>query len=113
MDNKEREKILWLQVYIGSKIDMMLRDKGIIPQINERSFRGKLLTEEQRERNRIKSKIHCRVEHVFGFIKNSMRRFYIRSVGYIRAKGNIGLINLVYNLCRYEQIVRLNLLQVK
>jgi hypothetical protein len=28
-------------------------------------------------------------------------------------KGIIGLINLVYNMCRYEQIVRLNLLPIK
>ena len=27
--------------------------------------------------------------------------------------GIIGLINPVYNMCRYEQIVRLNLLPVK
>jgi len=41
-----------------------------------------------------------------------MKGFYIRSIGYQRVKGIIGLINLVSNLCRYEQIVRLNLLQV-
>jgi IS5 family transposase len=99
--------------YIGYRIDEMLRDKGIIPQINERSFRGRPLTGEQRESNRIKSKIRCRVKHVFGFMRNSMNRLYIKSVCYLRAKGNIGLINLVYNLCRYEQIVRLNILQVK
>jgi len=34
-------------------------------------------------------------------------------IGLKRAKGIIGLINLVYNMCRYEQIVRLNLLPVK
>ena len=28
-------------------------------------------------------------------------------------EGIIGLINLLYNMCRYEQIARLNLLSIK
>jgi IS5 family transposase len=96
--------------YIGKPTDKILTDRGIIPQIIERAFKGKPLTEEQKEHNRIKSKVRCRVEHAFGFVSNSMGDFYIRSIGFIRAKGIIGLINLVYNMCRYEQIVRLNLL---
>jgi len=99
--------------YTGSAVDGILRKAGIIPQIIKRSVRGKPLTEEEKAENRIKSKIRCRVEHVFGFIKNSMGGFFIRCIGYKRARGVIGLTNLVYNLCRYEQIVRLNLLPVK
>ena len=79
----------------------------------ERAFKGKPLTDEQKESNHIKSKVRCRVEHPFGFVTNSMNDFYIKSIGFRRAKGIIGLINLVYNMCRYEQIVRLNLLPIK
>jgi IS5 family transposase len=99
--------------YTGEKIDNILKTKGIIPQIIERAFKGKPLTDEQKENNHIKSKIRCRVEHPFGFVTNSMNDFYIKSIGFQRAKGIIGLINLVYNMCRYEQIVRLNLLPIK
>jgi IS5 family transposase len=99
--------------YIGDTIDKMLKKKGVTPQIIECTFKGKPLTEEQKENNRIKSKTRCLVEHVFGFVTNSMNDFYIQSIGFQRAKGNIGLINLVYNMCRYEQIVRLNLLTIK
>ena len=98
--------------YIGEPIDKMLKGKGIIPQIIERAFKGKPLTEEQKESNRIKSKVRSRVEHVFGFITNNMNDFYIQSIGFQRAKGTVGLINLAYNICRYEQIVRLNILPV-
>ena len=107
--------------YIGNKIDKELKYRGIIPQIIERAFKGKPLTDEQKENNRIKSKTRCRVEHAFGFVTNSMNDFYIQSIGFQRAKGIIGLINLVYNtctvyevrgMCRYEQIVRLNLLPI-
>jgi IS5 family transposase len=99
--------------YIGEPIDTLLKEKGIIPQIIERAFKGKPLTEEQKENNRIKSKVRCRVEHIFGFVTNNMGDFYIQSIGFQRAKGIVGLINLGYNMCRFEQIVRLKLLPVK
>ena len=69
------------------------------------------LTEEQREANREKSRTRSRVEHIFGFMENTMHRLYIRTVGLARATAVIGLINLTYNMSRYEQIVRLNLLK--
>ena len=99
--------------YIGEPIKEVLQKKGVIPQIIERAFKGKPLTDAQKESNRVKSKIRCRVEHVFGFVTNNMNDFYIQSIGFQRVKGIIGLINLVYNMCRYEQIVRLNLLPIK
>ena len=71
------------------------------------------LTDEQKTSNHEKSKIRCLIEHVFGFVTNSMNDFYIKCIGFQRAKGIIGLINLLYNMCRYEQIVRLNLLPIK
>jgi len=41
-----------------------------------------------------------------------MNDFYIQAIGFQRARGIVGLINLVYNMYRYEQIVRLKLLPV-
>ena len=55
--------------------------------------------------------MQSRVEHIFGFMENTMHRLYIRTVGLARATAVIGLINLTYNMSRYEQIVRLNLLK--
>ena len=98
--------------YIGEPIDKMLKEKGITPQIIERAVKGKPLTDEQKETNRIKSQVRCLCEHVFCFVTNSTHDFYIKSIGFLRAKGIIGLINLVYNMCRYEQIVRLKLLPI-
>jgi IS5 family transposase len=94
-------------------LDKKLKEKNIIPQIIERAFRDNPLTNKQKENNRIKSKTRCRVEHAFGFVTNSMNDFKIRSIGLRKAKGIIGLVNLVYNMCRYEQIIRLNLLSIK
>jgi IS5 family transposase len=99
--------------YFGEPIDNMLKEKEIIPQIMERATRGNPLTDEQKQSNHIKSQVRCLCEHVFGFVTNSMNDFYIKSIGFLRAKGVIGLINLLYNMCRYEQIVRLELLEIK
>jgi len=57
----------------------------------------------------LKSKIRARVEHVFGFMEQSMNGLVLKSVGMVRASGIIGLINLTYNLFRYEQIKRLEI----
>ena len=35
-----------------------------------------------------------------------MNGLFIRSVGIVRATGIIGLINLTYNIFRYEQVIR-------
>ena len=64
------------------------------------------LTEEQQTSNRIKSKIRCRIEHIFGFMTNSMHGITVRSVEFNRACFNIGILNLVYNICRYEFLIR-------
>ena len=69
--------------------------------INERGYRNHPLTEEQKENNRSKSKIRAKVEHVFGAWVNEMGGKLLRSIGMERAKANLGLRNLAYNLKRY------------
>lgn len=81
--------------------------------VNEKGYRNTPLTNGQKENNTIKSKTRARVEHVFGFMEQSMNGLALRSVGIKRAKGIIGLINFTYNIFRYEQVVRLNILEIK
>lgn len=70
--------------------------------ICEKGTKNHPLTEEQKKNNREKSRIRCRIEHIFGFMTNSMNGITVRSIGIKRAKFNIGLMNLVYNFCRYR-----------
>lgn len=89
----------------------MLASKQIEANINERAYKNKPLTDEQKAENRIKSKTRARVEHVFGFMENSLKAGMIRTIGIVRAKSQISMINLTYNLCRFcqlEKIKRLN-----
>lgn len=61
--------------------------------------RNKPLTKVEQEWNRRLSRIRCRVEHVFGDMKSfGMNR--IRSVGMERAKLQILLGNMLYNIRR-------------
>ncbi len=41
-------------------------------------------------------------------MEQSMNKLYINSIGIKRAVGFIGLVNLTYNLFRYEQVTRLD-----
>ncbi|WP_449459586.1 transposase, partial [Streptococcus suis] len=64
-----------------------------------RAFRNKPLTETDKVINRHISKVRCRVEHVFGFIETSMKGSICRAIGKARAKTNVTLTNLLYNIC--------------
>lgn len=77
------------------------------PIICEKGYRNRPLTKEQKSDNRKKSKTRCLVEHVFGFEEQTMRGLVVRTVGLIRAKANVALTSLVYNISRYTQIIRL------
>ncbi len=82
----------------------VVRAKHLTPIICEKGRRGHPLTVEQKERNRQKSKVRSRVEYVFGFMEQTMGGLIFRGVEMIRAKANIALTNLVYNMCRLMQI---------
>ena len=88
----------------------MLAQKQVTSHIHERAYRNRPLSDEQKESNRQKSKIRARIEHIFGFMSQSMKGFYLRYIGRRRNAAAIGLINLIYHVARYEQIVRLKLL---
>lgn len=90
--------------YRSEEIETMLKKKGIDSQIHEKGYRGNPLTKRQLQRNRKKSKTRARVEHIFGFITNSMNGMFIHCRNRIRAVATIGLMNLTYNLFRLVQL---------
>jgi IS5 family transposase len=94
--------------YRSEKIEKYLKDKDCESFIHEKGYRANPLTSEQKESNTIKSKIRARVEHVFGFMTNSMNNaLHMRCIGKERIQSSVGFLNLTYNLFRYEQLVRL------
>ena len=96
--------------YTGEEQEKVIDKYEMNNKVHEKGYRNKPLTDEQKANNKEKSKTRVRVEHVFGFMEQSMKGLIVKSVGIKRATGVIGLINLTYNLFRYEQIIRLNII---
>lgn len=96
--------------YTGEDQEKVISKYEMNNQVHEKGYRNRPLTDEQKASNKEKSKTRARVEHVFGFMEQSMNGLIVRSVGITRATGIIGLINLTYNLFRYEQVIRLNII---
>ncbi|PLY10188.1 MAG: hypothetical protein C0628_09980 [Sulfurimonas sp.] len=68
-----------------------------------------LLSNGEHKENYKYSKTRVRVEHVFGILTSQMNNaLNLTSIGIERIKSTIGLMNLTYNLVRYEQMARLN-----
>ena len=96
--------------YTGETIETILEEQGVKGEICEKGYRNHPLTTAQKKRNRTKSKIRVRVGYIFGFMTNMMKDgLNMRGIGMPRITAGIGLLNLVYNLDRYEQILRLKL----
>ncbi|MDR3111354.1 MAG: transposase [Planctomycetaceae bacterium] len=73
----------------------------------EKGYRNHPLTEEQKASNRTKSKVRCRMEHIFGEQKMQMKDETLRSIGFARAKFWIGMRNLASNISRYLSLKKL------
>lgn len=96
--------------YTGQEQEKTIQRYGMVNKVQEQAYRNTPLSDEQKMRNREKSKKRVRVEHVYGYMEQSMKGLVVKCVGIARASATIGLMNLTYNLFRYEQIVRLNLM---
>ena len=108
LDEKDKGQSLYADsAYTGEKQEETIDKYEMRNEVHEKGYKGKPLTAEQIAKNNIKSQTRARVEHVFGFMEQSMNGLLVKSVGIVRATGIIGLINLTYNLFRYEQTIRL------
>jgi IS5 family transposase len=91
--------------YKSEKTDAELSRRGFLPMIHEKGYRNKPLAEQQKEFNKVKSNVRCRVEHVFGAMKMRMGgNEILRSIGFARAKFWIGMRNLMYNFGRFVSL---------
>ncbi len=111
--DKTDKKLHADSAYRSKDIEDYLEEQNCESFVHEKGYRGHPLTEEQKESNNVKSKIRARIEHIFGFMTNSMNdALHMKSIGIKRIKSSIGFLNLTYNLFRYEQLVRLQKVKV-
>lgn len=87
--------------YHSTDLEWTLERVGFTSHIHEKGYRNQPLTAEQKERNRIKSKVRAKVEHVFGQWVMCLGGKFMRLIGKTRVEAAIGLKNLAYNFRRY------------
>jgi IS5 family transposase len=80
--------------------------EGVVNQISEKAQRGHPMTSAQREGNRRKAKLRCRVEHVFAGMVKMVGGTSVRCKSLGRAAFNIAMLNMVYNMRRAVYLAR-------
>ena len=108
-ENDRGEDLLADGVYIGKGVKRVMRKFGMKDKVIKRNTRGKKISKRLETINRKNSKLRMRVEHVLGFMEESLHGMSSRVVGFVRNAAFNTLTNLTYNLCRYEQVMRLGM----
>ena len=100
-DEKNTSKDAWADsAYRSKEREEELKARGYRSHIHHKGARGHPLSEAKQAVNTRRSKVRARVEHVFGR-QTQMGGKLVRSIGIVRARANIGMKNLVYNLQRF------------
>lgn len=76
---------------------MHLAEAGFTSRIHRRKPKGKPTPKQTARANTAKSEVRYRVEQVFARQKGPMG-LVVRTIGLARARGKVGLANLVYNM---------------
>ena len=101
LDSSEIADVYADSAYRSKDTEETLKESNHRSHIHERAYRNRPLTDEQKSRNKERSRVRVRVEHVFGSQLQLARVAMIRSIGLARAKTQLGLRNLSYNLNRF------------
>ena len=92
--------------YRSAEIEDELGERGIRSRVHYKGARNRPLTAAQQASNTARSRKRARVEHVFGYMTNSMGGMVVRACSKARNAAVIGLMNLAYNLRRVVQLNR-------
>ncbi len=105
LNAKDKEKQVYADAgYAGAAQEALVRGIGAIPVFCEKAYRNVPLTDEQKANNRVKSSVHSRIEHVFGFVENSLHGARSRYVGLARNHARHWMLVFCYNLNRLVQL---------
>ena len=103
LDGENSDPMVWADAaYQGKAVETLLQDAGDESRIQEKGQRDHPLSDAAKKRNRERSKIRCRLEHVFGRI-TTMRGKLTRCIGLAAVTLWWTLRNLTFNLIRLVQ----------
>ena len=86
--------------YLSEESQKRLKALGYRPHIQRKGQKNQPLSAWEKQGNRTRSRIRCRVEHVFGAQLQRAGTLLVRCIGLARARAKIGLRNLAYNMDR-------------
>lgn len=95
--------------YSGQPVREKMTAKQVDTVIVQKGVRGRALNETEKAENREISSTRARVEHPFAVMSGQAGRIFQRYIGAARNQAAIQMMNLCYNLKRYETILRLKL----
>ena len=87
--------------YRSEESTRLLEKRGFRERLQRKGCKHRKLTKREKQGNKTRAKIRCRIEHVFGVMAMMAKSLIVRTVGIIRARAKIGLRNLAYNINRY------------
>lgn len=95
--------------YAGDPIREQMDGKGVDTVVVQKAGRSRKLNRAEKKENRAISRTRARVEHAFAVMSGQAGRIFQRYVGRARNQAAVQMMNLCYNLKRYETILRLKL----
>lgn len=100
LDADNSSAAVWADsAYRSEEKERRLAELGYRSHVQRKGKRGTPLSPRALQGNHTRSKVRSRVEHVFG-AQSNLRRKAIRSIGIVRARTEIGMMNIVYNMRR-------------
>ena len=101
LDETNTSRDVWADSAYRSEENLTeLESRGYRAHLQRKGYRHRKLTGWETQGNRTRSRIRCRIEHVFGIQAQLAGTLILRTVGWIRAEVKIGLRNLAYNIHR-------------
>lgn len=108
LDPNNTSKDVWADTaYRSKQKEARLKEMNYRSRIHRSGHPNKPLTTLEKRGNRTRSKIRCRVEHVFG-AQRDLRQKAIRCIGSARSQTEIGMMNLIYNMRRFCYLERVS-----
>ena len=108
-ESEEGRRFFADSAYVGPVVKKALDLFNITPMICAKAYRNRPLTEEQVLSNREKARRRSRIEHIFGTVEGTLGGPFCRWIGIERANSYNFAVMFIYNLLRFEQILRLQL----
>lgn len=106
LTEKENKAVYADKAYVNKEKKNKFRKQGIYWGILDKNERYYKLSKKQEKDNKQKSSVRCRVEHVFAWMKKTMKLRNVRFRGLQRNTFHLTMISAAYNLRRLASVIK-------